>query len=109
LTKQYEPWNCERVRKRFVTAAQLFTACRVLAASTQTKTMKTLLSLIIIAVPAVFVLAPLSGEIATSLLFAIGFVGLALYDYTHAIHPRAAAPAVRGAVRRHRERLGLIA
>jgi hypothetical protein len=69
--------------------------------------MKTLFSLLTLAVPAAFILSPVSLEVATSALFVIGFAAIALYDYTSRLHPWVAAPAASGAVKRHRQRLGL--
>jgi hypothetical protein len=71
--------------------------------------MKTLLSLLTVAVPAAFFLSPIRFEVAASGLFAAGLVLVALYDYTRTFHPVVAAPAARGAVKRHRERLRLAA
>ncbi len=71
--------------------------------------MKTLLTFVALAVPFAFLLAPLPLEIAASILFAIGLAAIAVFDYTHAAHVRVSAPTRRGAVRRHRARLGLAA
>lgn len=71
--------------------------------------MKTILSFLAVAIPAAFLLSPLSFELAASVLFAAGLVLVALYDYTRAFRPVVAAPVLRGAVKRHRERLRLAA
>lgn len=71
--------------------------------------MKTTLSLLTVAVPAALFLSPLSFEVVVSGLFAIGLIAVALYDYTRPFYPVAAAPVLRGAVKRHRERLRLAA
>lgn len=54
-------------------------------------------------------LAFLNIEIAAVVAFTAALVGFALYDYTRSFHPCVAAPTARGAVRRHRRRLGVIA
>jgi hypothetical protein len=69
--------------------------------------MKTFLSLLTIATPIALILTPLSLEVAASLLFAFGLLGVALYDYTREKSAQVPAPVLWNAVRRHRERLGL--
>jgi hypothetical protein len=71
--------------------------------------MKSVLSLLVTAIPFAFAFAPLPFEIATALLFGGGLLTIALHDYTQTMRSVVPAPTVRGAVRRHRERLGLAA
>lgn len=70
------------------------------------KTSHTLLSL---AASASLVVALLNLELAAALAFAAALIGFAFYDYTRPSHSWAAGPALRGSVKRHRERLGLAA
>ena len=71
--------------------------------------MKTLIALATAAVIGSLAFSALSVEVATSVLFTLGFSVIALTDYTRTARPLIAEMAVTGGAGRRSEKLGLAA